>query len=170
MVSGRRACRAGPSPSIGAPTASRSGATPNSWPGSTSPPKKAKDEAKDERKPGAITPKAAEAFATALVARLGVDSSYIIPAYEDPLHRIREEAALPINIDPSDPKIDDPEERGRIIRDFERGLSTPTGFVLPIQRWNAPAARTGWVSGHWPLRRGKLFLAPAIPRWACGCR
>ena len=36
----------------------------------------------------------------------------------------------------------------------------PTGFVLPIQRWNAPAARTGWMSGHWPLRRGKLFLAP----------
>ena len=124
------------------------------------PARKANDEAKDEPKRSAITPKAAEAFATALVARLGVDSSYIIPAYEDPLHRIGEEAALPINIDPSDPKIDDPEERARIIRDFERGLSTPTGFVVPIQRWNAPASRTGWVSGHWPLRRGKLFLAP----------
>ena len=124
------------------------------------PAKNAADGAKDEPKRGAITPKAAEAFATALVARLGVDSSYIIPAYEDPMHRIREEAALPINIDPSDPKIDDPEQRARIIRDFERGLSTPTGFVLPIQRWNAPAARTGWVSGRWPLRRGKLFLAP----------
>jgi len=57
----------------------RSGATPSSWPGWTSPREKANDEAKDEPKRSAITPKAAEAFATALVARLGVDSSYIIP-------------------------------------------------------------------------------------------
>ncbi len=124
------------------------------------PAKNAADEAKDEPKPGAITPKAAEAFATALVARLGVDSSYVIPAYEDPLHWIRRGSGAADQHRSSDPKIDDPEERSRIMRDFERGLSTPTGFVLPIQRWNAPASRTGWVSGRWPLRRGKLFLVP----------
>ena len=46
-----------------------------------------------------------------------------------------------------------------MVRTFERGLSSPTGFVLPIQRWNALPGRS-WLSERWPLRRGKLFLAP----------
>jgi uncharacterized protein (DUF2126 family) len=111
-------------------------------------------------KSNVATPEGAQKFIGSLVAHLGVDSSYVIPAYEDPVHWIGKEAALPVNVDPSDPKIDDPEERSRIVRTFERGLSTPTGFVLPIQCWNAPATSSTWVSGHWPLRRGKLFLAP----------
>ncbi len=129
-------------------------------------------EAENEKiKTGPKAREAAEGFAGALATRLGVDPSYVIPAYEDPVHWIGKEAALPINVDPSDPKIDDPEERERILKVFQRGLSTPTGFVLPIQRWNAAAsgqdafgerARAGgrWVSAHWPLRRGNLLLAP----------
>ncbi len=106
------------------------------------------------------TPTAAEKFTTELVQRLGLDAAYVIPAYEDPLHWVAKEAALPANVDLSDPKIDDPEERSRILRTFERGLSTPTGYVLPIQRWNAQGSPSGWISERWPLRRGKLFLAP----------
>jgi len=114
-----------------------------------------------ENKPGAAKPESARKFVDSLVERLGLDSSYVIPAYEDPVHWIGKEAALPVNVDPSDPKIDDPEERSRIVKTFERGLSTPTGFVLPIQRWNAVATKSSpWTSEHWPLRRGKLFLAP----------
>ena len=102
---------------------------------------------------------AAQGFAEAVAGRLGVEGDCVLPAYEDPVEWVLREAALPINVDPADPKIDDPEERARMVRTFERGLSQPTGFVLPIQRWNAEA-RPIWRSERWPLRRGKLFLVP----------
>ena len=91
--------------------------------------------------------------------RLGIEPDYVIPAYEDAPYWLLRESALPVNVDPSDPKIDDPEERARMVRTFDHGLSRPTGFVLPVQRWNAEA-KPAWRSERWPLRRGKLFLVP----------
>ncbi len=105
------------------------------------------------------TPALAGAFANDLSRRLGLGEEFVIPAYEDPVHWIAKEGALPINVNPDDPKINDPEERARMIRTFERGLTTPAGYVLPIQRWNA-AATSRWRSERWPMRRGQLFLAP----------
>jgi uncharacterized protein (DUF2126 family)/transglutaminase-like putative cysteine protease len=92
--------------------------------------------------------------------RLGIDEEFAVPAFEDPMYWSLKEAELPANVDPLDPKIDDPETRTRMVRTFERGLSTPSGFVLPIQRWNAEAKDHRWQSERWKLRRGKLFLVP----------
>jgi uncharacterized protein (DUF2126 family) len=35
-------------------------------------------------------------------------------------------------------------------------LTTPAGFVLPIQRWQAKAAGHGWRSEKWKTRRGHV--------------
>jgi uncharacterized protein (DUF2126 family) len=100
----------------------------------------------------------AERFAQATAGKLGLDSDYVMPAFEDPGHWLQKEAALPANVDPGDSKLADPEERARMARVFDAGLNTPRGFVLPIQRWNAEAPR--WRSERWQLRRGNLFLMP----------
>jgi len=100
----------------------------------------------------------AERLAEGTAKRLGVESEFIMPAFEDPGHWLQKEAGLPPNVDPSDSKLSDPEERARMARVFDTGLDTPKGFVLPIQRWNADAGR--WKSERWSLRRGNLFLMP----------
>ena len=101
--------------------------------------------------------KDAEAFIEGAALRLGLDPGYIMPAYEDTALWLQKEAELPVNVDPSDSKLANPEDRARMARVFEQGLNTPRGFVLPVQRWNAPPR---WRSERWQLRRNHLFLMP----------
>ncbi len=96
-------------------------------------------------------------FGERLAERLGVDPAFLIPAYEDPIHFSHREQRLPVNVDPFDSHLDDPEERARLVRVFSNGLARPSGFVLPIQRWNAKDG-VRWLSGPWPLRRERLYL------------
>jgi uncharacterized protein (DUF2126 family)/transglutaminase-like putative cysteine protease len=106
------------------------------------------------------TTEQAKRFAEGIAARLGIGRDFVVPAYEDPVRRMLKEGDWPDNIDPSDPKIDDPVERARIMREFALQLSAPTGFVLPLQPANALASRARWFSERWPLRRKHLFLIP----------
>jgi uncharacterized protein (DUF2126 family)/transglutaminase-like putative cysteine protease len=95
------------------------------------------------------------------VARnLGIEADYVVPAFEDPAHWILKEGQLPPNVDPMNPRLADPEERARMVRTFERGLNAASGYVLPVQRWQAAATDRRWKSERWGLRRGKLFLVP----------
>jgi uncharacterized protein (DUF2126 family) len=94
-----------------------------------------------------------------IAERLGLPPDYIQPAFEDPAEHIIKEGALPENIDPNNPQIEDPLERARIMREFERHLGQPAGFVLPVKRWNAQAGQT-WLSEVWRTRRGRLYLIP----------
>ncbi|MGN6777073.1 DUF2126 domain-containing protein [Rhizobium sp.] len=96
----------------------------------------------------------------AIAKELAIEPDMVQPAYEDPAEWIVKEGSLPENVDPSNSKLKDPEERSRIARVFERGLTTPTGYILPIQAWNARAGGTRWVSEKWRTRRGKIFLVP----------
>ncbi len=108
-----------------------------------------------------LTDSDAGAFLTRTAAALGVEASFVQPVYEDAEKWIEREADLPFNVSPLDPRIDDPEERERIVRTFTRGLSKPVGFALPIQRWNArPAAGPRWKSEQWSVRKGVLTAVP----------
>ncbi|HUP91690.1 MAG TPA: transglutaminase family protein [Solimonas sp.] len=109
----------------------------------------------DLKKPPAV--EATRTFIEGLATRLEVDPRNVLEAYEDTLHYLIKERKLPVNVDPSDPRLKDPEERQRIVGVFERGLGTPRGYVLPVQRWQSQAR---WLSERWPFRSGKLFLLP----------
>ena len=58
-----------------------------------------------------------------------------------------------------DNRLDDAQERERLRKVFERGLDTPTGFVLPLQR-GAGLNGPEWQTGLWMLRGQHLFLIP----------
>src|SRR5215470_1577259 len=80
----------------------------------------------------------ARRFAEGVAARLGISRDHVVPAYEDPVRQMLKEGNWPDNIDPGNPKIDDPAERARMLREFERRLSVPAGFVLPVQPDSTP--------------------------------
>ena len=103
---------------------------------------------------------ASGAVIRAIAESLGVNPDHALPAYEDPATWLVKEAALPENVEPGDNKLANPEDRARLARVFDRGLDTPTGHVLPIQRWQTRADAPRWMSESWGLRRKKLFLIP----------
>lgn len=106
-----------------------------------------------------VTHREAQRFAAGVARRLDLNPAYAVPAYEDPWHYLAKEQALPENVDPMDSKLEDPEERARLKAVFTRGLRTPVGYVLPVQRWNAEGSRQ-WRSEQWALRKGRLHLVP----------
>lgn len=110
---------------------------------------------------GPVDAAAAGAFLRATAQIFGLDADFVQPVYEDAAAWIIKEAELPENTPPDDPKLENPEERSRFARTFQRGLAKPVGFALPIQRWNSePAKASRWKSEKWNVRRGALFAVP----------
>jgi uncharacterized protein (DUF2126 family) len=93
-------------------------------------------------------------FAGALAARFGHTES-LQSAHEDPWRFLQDEASLPVDVDPLDSDLDDPEERRRLARVLDRGLGREAGWVLPLVR-----REKAWASERWSFRRGHLFLIP----------
>ncbi|HEX4769008.1 MAG TPA: transglutaminase family protein [Lichenihabitans sp.] len=104
--------------------------------------------------PGA-TIEQAQRLMRAVAHGLGLEHDYVQPAFEDPAHWIREEGALPREVDALRSPIGTAEQRARIARVFDRGLDVPAGYILPAMRWGRD-----WVSERWRTRREYLFLVP----------
>ncbi|HEY2487214.1 MAG TPA: transglutaminase family protein [Candidatus Binataceae bacterium] len=101
----------------------------------------------------------AQRFAETLARRLGVDPAYANAAFEDPFYYLQRERQLPINVDPVENHLEDSAERERVRRVFDRGLNTPIGYVLPLQRgWGKSGPE--WQTGLWMLRGQHLYLLP----------
>lgn len=106
-----------------------------------------------------LTHKDAYALTEELTRQINVDPDYINPAYEDPVKFSLRERELPVNVNPLDSQLDDPQERKQLLRVFERGLNTPIGYILPLQRTFTKDGPT-WQSGLWMLRGKQLYLVP----------
>jgi uncharacterized protein (DUF2126 family)/transglutaminase-like putative cysteine protease len=99
-------------------------------------------------------------FAATLTNKLGLPKDSAIPAYEDPAHFVLIEQKLPINVDARTNRLEDPAERARVVRVFDRGVTQPTSYVMPIQVWHSQERGRRWVTERWSFRREKLFLIP----------
>ena len=108
----------------------------------------------------AVTPMQAQELLREMAAELGVGDDTILPAFEDPAEWLVKEANLPANVTPENSELADPEARHRLAAVFDRGLTTPSGYILPIQAWQSKATGRRWRSEKWKLRRGFLYLVP----------
>jgi uncharacterized protein (DUF2126 family)/transglutaminase-like putative cysteine protease len=95
----------------------------------------------------------AKKFIETLTDILGVNRQFIRESFEDVLHYLKQEHDLPVNVDPADPKLEDPEKRARLMNAFKRGLGSVVGYVLPLQHGS-------WKSGPWSFRGKHMYLLP----------
>ncbi|MDT8856825.1 transglutaminase family protein [Paracoccaceae bacterium Fryx2] len=107
-----------------------------------------------------VTKDDAQELLREIAAELQLEEDCILPAYEDPAEWLVKEANLPENVTPANSKLKDPEERHRLATVFNRGLTEPSGFILPVQSWQAQATGRRWRTEKWRLRRGHMFLVP----------
>ncbi|MBA2113892.1 transglutaminase family protein [Bremerella alba] len=98
-------------------------------------------------------------FTRRLAEHLGVEPNHSSYAYEDAFYYTWMERRLPVNVDIHDSKLEDEEERSRIAKVFEQGITSPVGVVLPL-RYLWWTAQPGWESGEWVVRSDELFLIP----------
>ena len=115
----------------------------------------------DERDVHRYTTADAEAFITRLTERLGLDTRYVHPGYEDTFYYLWRERRLPVNVDPFESNLDDELERARLRRVYSQGLSSVVGYLLPLKReWVTGTRGPQWVTGPWFLRDDRLYLIP----------
>ncbi len=100
----------------------------------------------------------AKRFMEDLAARLELDASFVLPAYEDVWHHLMAEQRLPLNIQPLHHDLATPEARTQLTALLTQGLGKQVGFVLPLKA--GKQRNNKWLSSTWPLKREQIFLSP----------
>jgi uncharacterized protein (DUF2126 family) len=113
----------------------------------------------DETEQGAAIADA-EKFTAELCREFGLPGNSAIPAYEDAAHFMLIEQKLPVGVAPGAGAFGEAADRERLMRTFDRGLDTPSGYVLPLLLRRDRAERRQFITERWALRRGHLFLVP----------
>jgi uncharacterized protein (DUF2126 family) len=115
----------------------------------------------DERDEHHYTAADAQNFTLTLTRRLGLDTKFVLPGFEDTWYYLWRERRLPVNVDPFDARLDDELERARLRRVFTQGLEATVGYLLPLKReWQVGMAGPAWMTGPWFLREERLYLMP----------
>lgn len=109
----------------------------------------------DDRKPGVFNETHARDFAVSLASRLQVDPAFVSPGYEDAWYHLWVERRLPANVDPFDSKLSNEQDRARLAKIFEQGLTKVVGYALPLAR-----AGNRWISSPWFMRAERMYLLP----------
>ncbi|HZZ70782.1 MAG TPA: transglutaminase family protein [Pirellulales bacterium] len=102
----------------------------------------------------------AERFIAALAKRLHVDAEHVQPAYEDVWYYLWKERRLPVNVDPLNSQLSNREERDRLAKVFEQGLSKVVGYALPLRPLEGHYGPPRWESGPWYFRGEHMYLLP----------
>ena len=114
----------------------------------------------DTRQRGGHDVDTALAFARALAVELGFAAECVITAFDDVPGLLATEAALPVNRDPLDADLANPDARARLARALRRGLDRPAGAVLPLKAVATGGGVSGWQTSTWPVRGGTLYALP----------
>ena len=114
----------------------------------------------DEQKPNHVTENDASAFAVRLCGRLGLERRFLVPGYEDVWYYLWKERRLPVNVNPLESNLDNPEERSRLAKIFEDGLDKVVGYALPLRRDRYTDGTGAWAAGPWFFRSERMYLVP----------
>ena len=121
----------------------------------------------DERSPRHYDSEDARRFIELLSAKLSLNASAVMPAYEDAEYYRWRERRLPANVDSFDSKPDGSPERSRSRYVLGHQLDAVVGYALPLKvDPDSPVPTFG--TGDWLLGNERLYLVPGdLPM---GCR
>ena len=113
----------------------------------------------DTRSTNKVSKTSAQKLINKLTDKLELDKRFALPAYEDAEFYLKKEGQLPKNLNVSNSKLSNEQDRKRLRKVFDQGLTYKVGYVLPLA-WSGDEEKGAWASSKWQFSRGKIFLIP----------